>query len=141
MYALEHYKSIFRPKPEFRDGQRVAIVTYGGKIIPGTVLKKARVWMEVRYDFNKDNSTNRRPVIESFNMDSLKSRESSDRLIVPEVAEFNAQLEKAREIIKYWGVEFTLPNRESSEQFIFYMADALTDFFGPIPEKANDEHN
>lgn len=131
MYALEYYKAIEPPMPIFKVNDRVVIqVRYGGRIVPGTVIKVMRVYMEVRYETGAV-----RPQVENFHMVTGMSNISGDRLVIPEVEEFQRLLQEAKNKIESYNVKLT-SFKDNDPKLVFYLADALDDFYAPRKEQS-----
>lgn len=124
MYALEYYKAIEQPTPVFSVDDRVTIRTrYGARIIPGTVIKVMRVYMEVRYETGALH-----PQVENFHMISGMSNISGDRLVVPEVEEFQRLLQEAKNKLESYNIKLT-SFKDNDPKLVFYLVDALNDFY------------
>lgn len=130
MFPVEYYKSITSPQPELKVGQKVVIQRFNNQKI-GTIEKIARVYMTVSYmdgprkkeeEFRKDNWCNR--------------FDAREMIIHPERAEFTHQLNRAHAIIQHFHVELPSVAQRGDHQFIFFLADSLVDFYGPVEEKA-----
>lgn len=131
MYVLEYYKAIEQPVPTFTVNDRVVIKTrlrYGSNIVPGTVIKVMRVYMEVRYETGAVH-----PRVETFHKTTGMSNSSHDKLVVPEVEEFQRLLAEAKNKLDTYSVKLT-SFKDNDPQLVFYLADALDDFYAPRKE-------
>lgn len=126
MFELEVYKTIKAPVPTFHVGDKVLIeFRYGKTTVAGIVTKVSRVWMEARYTNLGGN-----PTLEGFRMDTLMSP-TGNKIISPELEEFNVLVEKAKTNLYKKGILFRTDVTRNDAQLIFYLSDAVDDFCGP----------